>query len=181
MDWSSSKWSLLPVYLCCFFSFIFTTSSAFNVSTISLDEGYSHLFGEGNLVRSPDGRNARLILNRASGASFISSSLYNHGFFSAMIKLPSYYTASICVAFYTSNADVFEKTHDELDFKFLGNVARKPWRFQTNFYGTHLNEIEKQQEQNNNSKTKQTVNKEIIRAIYPGSPNVGYVQLSQYY
>ncbi|XP_031267156.1 probable xyloglucan endotransglucosylase/hydrolase protein 30 [Pistacia vera] len=135
MDWSSSKWSLLPVYLCCFFSFIFTASSAFNVSTISFDEGYSHLFGEGNLVRSPDGRNARLILNRASGAGFISSRLYNHGFFSAMIKLPSYYTAGICVAFYTSNADVFEKTHDELDFEFLGNVAGKPWRFQTNFYG----------------------------------------------
>ncbi|KAJ0112751.1 hypothetical protein Patl1_03588 [Pistacia atlantica] len=102
MDWSSSNWSLLPVYLCCFFSFVFTTSSAFNVSTISFDEGYSHLFGEGNLVRSPDGRNARLILNRASGAGFISSRLYNHGFFSAMIKLPSYYTAGICVAFYVS-------------------------------------------------------------------------------
>ena len=35
----------------------------------------------------------------------------------------------------TSNGDVFEKTHDELDFEFLGNVKGKPWRFQTNVYG----------------------------------------------
>jgi xyloglucan:xyloglucosyl transferase len=61
--------------------------------------------------------------------------MYQHGFFSANIKLPSNYTAGICVAFYTSNGDVYEKTHDELDFEFLGNIAGKPWRFQTNLYG----------------------------------------------
>ncbi|KAI9078009.1 hypothetical protein K1719_039934 [Acacia pycnantha] len=54
---------------------------------------------------------------------------------SANIKLPSDYTAGVCVAFYTSNGDVFEKTHDELDFEFLGNIGGKPWRFQTNLYG----------------------------------------------
>lgn len=35
----------------------------------------------------------------------------------------------------TSNGDVFEKTHDELDIEFLGNIKGKPWRFQTNLYG----------------------------------------------
>jgi xyloglucan:xyloglucosyl transferase len=35
----------------------------------------------------------------------------------------------------TSNADVFEKRHDELDFEFLGNIRGKPWRVQTNVYG----------------------------------------------
>ena len=35
----------------------------------------------------------------------------------------------------TSNGDVFEKSHDELDFEFLGNLEGKPWRFQTNLYG----------------------------------------------
>lgn len=124
------------------------------------------------------------------GSGFISSRHYQHGFFSARIKLPAEYTAGICVAFYvsyflflfciindiirkrfnnfnlqipksrfhllftqkakiienkkflisfsykqTSNADVFEKSHDELDFEFLGNVEGKPWRFQTNLYG----------------------------------------------
>ncbi|XP_057467672.1 probable xyloglucan endotransglucosylase/hydrolase protein 30 [Actinidia eriantha] len=69
------------------------------------------------------------------GSGFISSNYYNYGLFSAQIKLPSEYTAGIVVAFYTSNGDVFEKTHDELDFEFLGNVRGKPWRFQTNMYG----------------------------------------------
>ena len=40
----------------------------------------------------------------------------------------------VVVVFCTSNGDVFEKTHDELDFKFLGNIKGKPWRFQMNVY-----------------------------------------------
>ncbi|WOL09528.1 putative xyloglucan endotransglucosylase/hydrolase protein 30 [Canna indica] len=35
----------------------------------------------------------------------------------------------------TSNGDVFKKTHDELDFEFLGNVKGRAWRIQTNVYG----------------------------------------------
>lgn len=34
-----------------------------------------------------------------------------------------------------SNGDVYEKTHDELDFEFLGNIKRREWRVQTNVYG----------------------------------------------
>lgn len=114
---------------------IFANAVPFNLTTIPFDEGYNPLFGDGNLVRSPDGKGVRLLLDRFTGSGFISSSLYNHGFFSAKIKLPSDYTAGICVAFYTSNADVFEKNHDELDIEFLGNTEGKPWRFQTNMYG----------------------------------------------
>ncbi|XVF52296.1 hypothetical protein PTKIN_Ptkin05aG0007400 [Pterospermum kingtungense] len=114
--------------------FCFTTAS-FNLTTLSFDEGYSPLFGDGNLVRSPDGHSVRLLLNVYTGSGFISSSMYQHGFFSAKIKLPSDYTAGIVVAFYTSNGDVFEKNHDELDIEFLGNIEGKPWRFQTNVYG----------------------------------------------
>lgn len=34
-----------------------------------------------------------------------------------------------------SNGDVFEKTHDELDYEFLGNVRGSNWKVQTNVYG----------------------------------------------
>lgn len=124
--------TLTPFFFSLFFCF---GSAAFNPTTLSFDEGYSPLFGDGNLVRSPDGHSVRLLLDVYTGSGFISSSMYQHGFFSAKIKLPSDYTAGIVVAFYTSNGDVFEKTHDELDFEFLGNIEGKPWRFQTNLYG----------------------------------------------
>ncbi|KAE8055676.1 hypothetical protein FH972_012502 [Carpinus fangiana] len=116
--------------------FFFISNAAFNnLSTIPFNSAYSPLFGDGNLVRAPNGKGVRLLLDRFTGSGFISSNLYKHGFFSANIKLPSDYTAGICVAFYTSNGDIFEKSHDELDFEFLGNIEGKPWRFQTNLYG----------------------------------------------
>ncbi|XP_039122455.1 probable xyloglucan endotransglucosylase/hydrolase protein 30 [Dioscorea cayenensis subsp. rotundata] len=110
-------------------------TKGFNVKTLSFDEGYAPLFGDGNLVRSSDGRSVRLHLNQYSGSGFISSDLYQYGLFSASIKLPSDYTAGVVVAFYTSNGDMFEKTHDELDLEFLGNIKGKEWRLQTNVYG----------------------------------------------
>jgi xyloglucan:xyloglucosyl transferase len=39
-------------------------------------------------------------LNRYSGAGFISSHYYHHGFFSADIRLPKDHTAGVVVAFY---------------------------------------------------------------------------------
>ncbi|KAK6140476.1 hypothetical protein DH2020_025789 [Rehmannia glutinosa] len=78
-------------------------AAAFKTSTVPFSKGFSPLFGSG----------------------FQSSDLYNHGFFSAKIKLPSDYTAGIVVAFYTTNGDIFRKTHDELDFEFLGNIKGK--------------------------------------------------------
>jgi xyloglucan:xyloglucosyl transferase len=46
-----------------------------------------------------------------------------------------FFCLNLCCLLQTSNGDVYEKTHDELDFEFLGNIAGKPWRFQTNLYG----------------------------------------------
>ncbi|CAM0947320.1 unnamed protein product [Alopecurus aequalis] len=103
--------------------------------TVAFQEVYTPLFGFDNILRSDDDRTVSLLLDRSTGSGFISSSMYHHGFFSASIKLPSDYTAGVVVAFYTSNGDVFEKTHDELDFEFLGNIRGKPWRVQTNVYG----------------------------------------------
>lgn len=109
-----------------------------SIPTIPFNKGFTHLFGDSNLILpsgSHHNSSVNLHLNQYSGSGFRSSELYNHGFFSASIKLPSAYTAGIVVAFYTTNGDVFEKTHDELDFEFLGNIKGKPWRFQTNLYG----------------------------------------------
>ncbi|KAK9095576.1 hypothetical protein Scep_027045 [Stephania cephalantha] len=130
----SSSSSLLLLLL---FGVVLTCAvgAPFNVTHLAFHEGYSHLFGEGNLVRSPDGKSVRLLLDRFTGSGFISSDLYQYGFFSAAIKLPADYSAGVVVAFYTSNGDVFEKTHDELDFEFLGNIRGKQWRIQTNVYG----------------------------------------------
>ncbi|KAJ4950692.1 hypothetical protein NE237_027524 [Protea cynaroides] len=116
-------------------AFISIARAALNVTTIPFQEGYSPLFSDFNIHPSPDGKSVNLNLNRYSGSGFVSSNLYNHGFYSADIKLPADYTAGVVVAFYTSNQDVFEKTHDELDIEFLGNVRGKEWRFQTNLYG----------------------------------------------
>ena len=37
------------------------------------------------------------------GSGFISSNMYQHGFFSSLIKLPGAYTAGLVVAFYVSH------------------------------------------------------------------------------
>lgn len=92
MDWflcsqskkSSAPFTLILILLCCCSSpsLVFTfanasSSPAFNLTTISFDEGYSHLFGDGNLIRSPDGKNVRLLLNRFSGTWNISIILWS--------------------------------------------------------------------------------------------------------
>ncbi|KAL6636485.1 hypothetical protein ACP70R_024057 [Stipagrostis hirtigluma subsp. patula] len=71
------------------------------VESMAFEEGFSPLFGEANMERSPDGRAVRLTLNRYSGSGFISSHYYHHGFFSASIRLPADHTAGVVVAFYS--------------------------------------------------------------------------------
>ncbi|KAG9150465.1 hypothetical protein Leryth_010854 [Lithospermum erythrorhizon] len=127
--------SLELLILFIFYLLLFFKAKAFNLTTIRFDEGYSNLFSDFNIKKSFNDQTVSLLLNRLSGSGIISTDYYNHGFFSATIKLPSDHTAGIVVAFYTSNVDTFERNHDELDFEFLGNVDGKPWRFQTNMYG----------------------------------------------
>ncbi|KAL5200999.1 hypothetical protein ABZP36_035353 [Zizania latifolia] len=102
---------------------------------MAFDEGYTQIFGDGNLALLRDGRLVHLSLDESTGAGFASQDLFLHGFFSAAIKLPADYAAGVVVAFYLSNGDTYEKTHDELDFEFLGNVRGREWRVQTNVYG----------------------------------------------
>ncbi|KAL4196087.1 hypothetical protein AMTRI_Chr04g244290 [Amborella trichopoda] len=114
---------------------LFLYSSMVYSREILFDEGYSPLFGGDNLIVSKDGKTAQILLDKSTGAGFLSQDLFLHGFFSASIKLPADYTAGVVVAFYMSNGDIFEKNHDELDFEFLGNIRGKEWRVQTNVYG----------------------------------------------
>ncbi|CAH9092310.1 unnamed protein product [Cuscuta europaea] len=114
---------------------LMVSGSLGNLPIVSFEEGYSHLFGDGNLRVLEDGMSVHLSLDERTGSGFLSHDLYSHGFFSASIKLPSDYTAGVVVAFYMSNADMFEKNHDEIDFEFLGNIRGKDWRVQTNIYG----------------------------------------------
>lgn len=61
--------TLTPFSLLFFFFSWFSgfTFAAFNLTTLSFDEGYSPLFGDGNLVRSPDGHSVRLLLDVYTG------------------------------------------------------------------------------------------------------------------
>ncbi|XP_047085950.1 probable xyloglucan endotransglucosylase/hydrolase protein 27 [Lolium rigidum] len=102
---------------------------------LTFGEGYTQLFGDSNLRLHGDGRRVHISLDERTGSGFASQAAHLHGFFSASIKLPSDHTAGVVVAFYMSNGDVYEKTHDELDFEFLGNVRGREWRVQTNVYG----------------------------------------------
>uniref|UniRef100_A0ACD6A8V8 Uncharacterized protein n=1 Tax=Avena sativa TaxID=4498 RepID=A0ACD6A8V8_AVESA len=105
-------------------------------AALTFGEGYTQLFGESNLRLHGDGKRVHISLDERTGSGFASQRAYLHGLFSASIKLPSAdYTAGVVVAFYMSNGGVYEKTHDELDFEFLGNVKGKGWRVQTNVYG----------------------------------------------
>lgn len=49
------------------FSLLCSFTLAFNVSTLSFEDAYSPLFGDGNLVRSSDGKTVRLLLDRYTG------------------------------------------------------------------------------------------------------------------
>ncbi|KAL4586462.1 hypothetical protein LXL04_011098 [Taraxacum kok-saghyz] len=115
--------------------FAFARGFSRNLPILSFDEGYSHLFGDNNLIVLKDGKSVHLSLDERTGSGFVSQDLYLHGFFSASIKLPADYTAGVVVAFYMSNGDTYNKTHDEIDFEFLGNIRGKEWRIQTNIYG----------------------------------------------
>ncbi|KAI6677224.1 hypothetical protein NL676_038020 [Syzygium grande] len=137
----SASWSVMSCmfFACCSLLAALAVGSPgisnLDLPVMSFDEGYTHLFGDDNLVLHGDGKSVHLSLDERTGSGFVSQDLYLHGSFSASIKLPADYTAGVVVAFYMSNGDIFEKSHDEIDFEFLGNIRGKDWRVQTNVYG----------------------------------------------
>lgn len=134
--------------VCCLLQVALGSGSRRNLPIMAFDEGYSHLFGDDNLVVLKDGKSVHLYLNERTGSGFVSQDLYLHGYFSASIKLPADYTAGVVVAFYMSNGDMFEKNHDEIDFEFLGNIRGKDWRIQTNIYGNGSTNVGREERYN---------------------------------
>ncbi|GJU11646.1 probable xyloglucan endotransglucosylase/hydrolase protein 33 [Tanacetum coccineum] len=95
----------------------------------------STLYGASNIVMKSNGSYADISLDKTTGSGLISKNRYYHGFFSAAIKLPAGFTSGVVLAFYMSNADVFPRNHDEVDFELLGYSKRRQWVLQKNMYG----------------------------------------------
>ncbi|XP_071736451.1 probable xyloglucan endotransglucosylase/hydrolase protein 33 [Rutidosis leptorrhynchoides] len=95
----------------------------------------STLYGASNVHMKNDGSYVDISLDKNSGSGLVSNERYQHGFFSAAIKLPMGVTSGVVLAFYMSNSDVFPHNHDEIDFELLGHEKRKDWVLQTNIYG----------------------------------------------
>lgn len=53
-------------------SSIATAVPSFNISTTTFNDGYRHLFGEGNVAPYEDASGVRLLLDRYTGSSFFS-------------------------------------------------------------------------------------------------------------
>ncbi|XP_039124809.1 probable xyloglucan endotransglucosylase/hydrolase protein 27 isoform X2 [Dioscorea cayenensis subsp. rotundata] len=146
--------------------------------TLSFEEGYTQLFGDTNLMLLSNGNTVHISLDERTGAGFASQDLFLHGFFSASIKLPSHYTAGVVVAFYMSNGDVFEKTHDELDFEFLGNVRGREWRVQTNVYGNGSTAIGREERfYIDKVPIREVVKNQYIGGAFPSKPMSLYVTI----
>ncbi|GFY92090.1 xyloglucan endotransglucosylase/hydrolase 30 [Actinidia rufa] len=103
---------------------LYAAQADFNIATIPFNKGYYPLFGDNNVVRSSDDKSVNLVLNQYTGSGFKSSDLYNHGFFSAKIKLPSDYTAGIVVAFYRKKGGGFRLMFMEMEAQVEGEKER---------------------------------------------------------
>ncbi|CAI9279025.1 unnamed protein product [Lactuca saligna] len=125
----------LPLVILCVITIFIIPSFSLNPSTISFIESFSPLFGYKNVKPSDDGKSVQISMNQwsTSGSGFVSRYAYNHGMFTASIKLPdNNYSAGVVVTFYAQNSDYYR---DEIDFEFLGHIAGEEWVLQTNLYG----------------------------------------------
>ncbi|KAL5208377.1 hypothetical protein ABZP36_032812 [Zizania latifolia] len=119
-------------------------ASASVVPSVAFMEGFSPLFSDGNLVCSWDDRSVRLFLDRRFDHTELPIctitplvplvhllGLLPPWLLQRVHQVAKAYTASVVVAFYLSNGDVYEKTHDELDsldFEFLGSRWGGQWQ-----------------------------------------------------
>lgn len=86
MDFMRKK-ICLSVFL--FFHVCFITAdAALNVSTIPFSDGFSHLFGEGNILHATDDKSLQLHLNQRTGKK---KNLYDRSYFFAEELLQNIY------------------------------------------------------------------------------------------
>eukprot|EP00253_Pinus_taeda_P013623 PITA_13623 len=85
-----------------------------------------------NHVKIMADKSIELILDKNSGAGFVSKHEYMFGLVSMKIKLVAGDSAGTVAAFYMSSDK--EEVRDELDFEFLGNRSGQPYTVQTNVY-----------------------------------------------
>ncbi|CAH2042951.1 unnamed protein product, partial [Thlaspi arvense] len=119
--------------------------TAFGIPTITFSQGYAPLFSDFNILRSTDDRTVSLLLKHTrfcpymqrDWSGFISADYYDYAakeLYMITSHITNYHFMFITLV-QTSNVNIYDKTHDELDFEFLGNIHGKPWKFQTNLYG----------------------------------------------
>ncbi|KAM0048172.1 putative xyloglucan:xyloglucosyl transferase [Helianthus debilis subsp. tardiflorus] len=115
-------------------------SIALNLSIVPFDEAFAPLYGNQSVVHSNDGKLIQISMDQRSpyGSGFTSQYAYNHGMFTALIKLPNNSSsAGVVASFYLQSKELMQ---DEIDFEFLGHVDGEKWVLQTNVYGNGSNQ-----------------------------------------
>ncbi|KAI3932827.1 hypothetical protein MKX01_031809 [Papaver californicum] len=101
------------------------------LASVGFDKNYKITWGNNHVSSLDQGQTIQLSLDNSSGAGFASKLNYGSGYFRLRMKLPNKNSAGVVTAFYLTSRG---RTHDELDFEFLGDKKGKPYRVQTNVF-----------------------------------------------
>ncbi|KAH7420395.1 hypothetical protein KP509_13G005800 [Ceratopteris richardii] len=110
------------------------------------NNGFANIWASDHQTISDDQNHVTIELDASSGTGFKTKTTYVYGFFNAAIKVPSNdYTAGVINTFYTSNAEIYPNTHDEIDFEFLGRIPGEECILQTNVYANGSTNVGREQ------------------------------------
>ncbi|MCO5555281.1 hypothetical protein L7F22_008826 [Adiantum nelumboides] len=110
------------------------------------NKGFANIWASDHQTISDDQYHVTIKLDNSSGTGFKTKTTYVYGFFNAAIKLPANdYTAGVITTFYTSNAEIYPDTHDEIDFEFLGRIPGEEYVLQTNVYANGSTNVGREQ------------------------------------